>query len=231
MSGRSFLAKRCRAVYLRGMPSDRDLAIPNACDVDYESMTERSSYSRTCERCQTTVHDLTAMDSAEADDILARAAREKICVKAGVDGRGRINIKRSLAVLGPVLAVACGGERMGQVVMGKVEPTETESAAPSSGPPSATPSATSSAPRAWDIQKDATQLHIVDKPGTIVDSTAPPPLPGQPLAQHPFLSGSCFGDPLGCSKAGDILRQSTSTDDYIARLTKAGYTVKPSSTP
>lgn len=83
------------------------------------------------------------------------------------------------------------------------------------------------APREWNIERGALRMHIVDRPGHLVDGNAPPPPPGQPLAPHPFLSGSCSADPLGCSEAGNLLRASTSTDDFIARLTKAGFTVKP----
>jgi hypothetical protein len=71
------------------------------------------------------------------------------------------------------------------------------------------------------------RMHIVDEPGYLIDSNAPPPPPGQALSPHPFLSGNCDLDALGCSEAGNILRESTSTDDYIERLTKAGFTVKP----
>jgi hypothetical protein len=103
-------------------------------------------------------------------------------------------------------------------------------------PPSdgAAPSASATAtaltqhrPRAFDAEKDPVKIHVIDTPGQLTDSTAPPPLPGQKPATNPFLTASCFGDPLGCSKAGDILSQSTSTDDFLARLTKAGFTVTP----
>jgi len=220
-------------VLASGVANSRDAFLPNPCDVDFDSL--EGGAARTCGRCDRTVHDLTALDDDDVDRLFERAEHDRVCVRARVDPRGGILRRGRLAVLAPLALVACGSNHaVGQVVRepppdsGTAETLEVGKIAWRD--PTATASASSSptgTPRAWDIEKGAARLHIVDTPGTIVDSTAAPPLPGQALPQHPFLSGACMGDPIGCSEAGNVLRESTSTDDFIARLRKAGFTVKP----
>ena len=164
------------------------------------------------------------MSDADASALLSEARVASVCVRAPArSSRAR------LAVIAPLVLSACGASSGDSDVMGKVSVRPDESSMVATSPsssvdPSATPR---SGPRAWDIEKDSLRMHIVDKPGMLVDGNAPPPPPGQPLSPHPFLSGSCNNDVMGCVEAGNILRDSKSTDEFISRLVKAGFTVKP----
>ena len=64
-------------------------------------------------------------------------------------------------------------------------------------------------------------------PGPLVDAHAPPPPPGSTPATHPALSGSCGGDPVGCSEAGTAVRAAATFDDAVAALRKLGFDVEP----
>jgi hypothetical protein len=190
--------------------------IPEPCDADFGAMPEVAPHARRCARCATVVHDLGAMSDAEALALMAEARVARVCVRAPARSS-----RTRLALLAPLVLAACDGSRE-PYVMGKMAPPDASAVVAS--PRSATPP---TQPRAWDIERGSLRMHIVDKPGMLVDGNAPPPAPGQPLAPHPFLSGSCTGDVMGCVEAGNILRDSKSTDDFISRLARAGFTVKP----
>lgn len=69
-------------------------------------------------------------------------------------------------------------------------------------------------------------LEISDRPGPIRDTSAPPPPPGSTVAIHPFLSAACGGDPMLCSRAGEILRASDSLDAFLEALDDEGWRVE-----
>jgi hypothetical protein len=69
-------------------------------------------------------------------------------------------------------------------------------------------------------------LTLSSTPGVLIDGNAPPPPPGQPPARHPFLSGACSGDAPSCSQAGELLRASSSLDDFLNRLRANGFDVQ-----
>ena len=82
----------------------------------------------------------------------------------------------------------------------------------------------------WSVfnKKGEEVMRIWDKPGPLTSTALP--APGQKHFMHPFLSGSSM-DPNDEADLGDILRQSHSFDEYVAKLKKAGYDVRPISIP
>ena len=86
-----------------------------------------------------------------------------------------------------------------------------------------------STPRTWVVWADDLRLiEISDRPGPIVDSTAAPPLPSPagPPPPHPFPTAGCGGDPLLCSRAGELLRASRSLEEFLAALAAEGWRVE-----
>jgi hypothetical protein len=82
--------------------------------------------------------------------------------------------------------------------------------------------------RHWVVWADDIRLlEISNRPGAIIDTSAPPPPPGAPPpVPHPFLSAACGGDPLLCSRAGVILRASASLEEFLAALAAEGWRVE-----
>ena len=100
-------------------------------------------------------------------------------------------------------------------------PRETTATPPTPTPPPA--------PRTWVVWAGELRLiEISNRPGPIVDSTAPPPPPSDagPIPPHPFLTAGCGGDPLLCSRAGELLRASRSLDEFLAALAAEGWRVE-----
>ncbi len=81
-----------------------------------------------------------------------------------------------------------------------------------------------SAPAAFTVYHgtDAV-LSVRSEPGPIT-STAPPPPGGKPVL-HPFLSAAAL-DAGYESQLRTILLQSTSADDFVARLQAAGFRIQ-----
>jgi hypothetical protein len=195
--------------------------IPEPCDADFDEMRKVGPHARRCARCATVVHDVGSMADADASALISIARVASVCVRTPVRSP-----RARLAVLAPLVLSACGSSE--SYVVGKVSVPDDSAVVAPSPSASANPSAASTpGPRAWDIERGSLRMHIVDKPGMLVDGNAPPPPPGQPLSPHPFLSGSCNNDVMGCSEAGNVLRDSKSTDEFISRLAKAGFIVKP----
>ncbi|MBI5490931.1 MAG: hypothetical protein HY905_26600 [Deltaproteobacteria bacterium] len=81
--------------------------------------------------------------------------------------------------------------------------------------------------RHWRVfDGDNPLLEISNVPGVLMDTSAPPPPPGSTPSMHPFLSAACGGDPLACSRAGDLLRASSSLDEFLDSLRNNGYRVE-----
>jgi hypothetical protein len=98
------------------------------------------------------------------------------------------------------------------------EPAPAESSAPAS------PAV--SGPRHARATRGDTVVEIDDRPGFLTDGNAPPPPPGTPVAPHPALSGSCIGDPLGCSESGTVVRRARSFDEAVEGLRGLGFDVE-----
>ena len=82
--------------------------------------------------------------------------------------------------------------------------------------------------RRFHVYKDRTHVLIVaDQPGRL-HSTAGPAPSGPP--EHPFLDGIAL-DALSEHELGSLLRDSTSFDDYLARLVAAGYDIRSDDLP
>lgn len=75
-------------------------------------------------------------------------------------------------------------------------------------------------------EDDEKVLEVSDQPGPLISVSAPPPPPGQTAPTHPFLSASAY-DPFREGALRKILLESSSFDDFLSRLTQAGYKVVP----
>jgi hypothetical protein len=79
--------------------------------------------------------------------------------------------------------------------------------------------------RKLDVFRDGTLvLTVRGEPGPLVSVSAPPPLPGEELPAHPFLSASAYV-PEYEDELRRALDASADLDDYVARLRAAGYRV------
>ncbi|HEU4411435.1 MAG TPA: hypothetical protein VFS43_39655 [Polyangiaceae bacterium] len=147
-------------------------------------------------------------------------------------------------------AGACGGERSNVPPALESAPSEAASVAPASppdasppdvppqpgsrprdaGPPKPLPRDAGPAkapPRRWAVSRNGKVfLRLTDEPGRIIDTNAPPPPPDAIPPPHPFLSGTCGGEIVACSKAGELLRASSSTKEFLAKLRAAGFDVR-----
>ena len=222
-----------------------DFDVPTPCDADFGAMREVGPHARRCDRCATVVHDVGATSPADASALLSRARVDSVCVRAPARSP-----RARLALIAPLVISACSASSSNDPeIVGKVSVRPDDSSmvtdfevgkirvhAQKNSMATALPSSrgeesssSSSSPRAWDVEKGSLRMHVIDRPGMLIDGNAPPPPPGQPLSPHPFLSGSCNNDVLGCADAGRILRDSKSTDEFISRLATAGFIVKPAS--
>lgn len=216
-----------------------DVRIATPCGVDFSRMTRREATRRFCEACRTVVHDLSSMTEAEARTLLDARASEGLCVRYLADDAGRLHFlpdvpasllsrakRAALAaamMAGPLSLTACMGARIAEPPQAMAQPER------ASGRVVAT--------------KGGTRLELSNLPGTIVDATpvgadrttpdATTPEAGAPEAEtpsatpHPFVSGRCEGDALGCREARGLLQISESFPDFVARLRAVGFTVQP----
>lgn len=129
-----------------------------------------------------------------------------------------------------VLLVACGPEARPEPAAasateapreeGASEPSHTE--APSEETP-VTPTPTP--PRRLIATRGHARVELEEGTGFLVDATAPPPPPGSTPGTHPTLHGSCGGDPLGCSQAGNVVRPARTLEEVGSGLEELGFTV------
>jgi hypothetical protein len=117
------------------------------------------------------------------------------------------------------VADVCGG--------GSAKPSASAASAPSPAASGLPHGAPAGAPRQVRAARGATVVELSSTPGMLVDAHAPPPPPGSTPATHPALSGSCAGDPVGCSEAGTAVRAAATFDDAVAALRKLGFDVEP----
>lgn len=87
--------------------------IQTPCTEAWDAMHEAGA-GRHCDKCSKKVHDLTAMDQAEVDALLAGAATKPVCVRMRQDAAGRIMTRDYWKVAaGVALAVGVGGGQAG----------------------------------------------------------------------------------------------------------------------
>jgi hypothetical protein len=96
--------------------------------------------------------------------------------------------------------------------------------------PAATASTPASAPapigpRQLTADLDRTHITLTEGEGFLIDGTAPPPPPGQTPTMHPRFHGSCGGEALVCSRAGNVVRSAATLDDIATALRAQGFTV------
>jgi ecotin len=83
--------------------------IEEPCTEAWDAMHEAGA-GRHCDKCSKKVHDLSAMDQAEVDALLAGAATKPVCVRMRQDAAGRIMARDYWKVAaGVALAVGVGG--------------------------------------------------------------------------------------------------------------------------
>ena len=70
-----------------------ELPIDEPCHEDWGAMRRDPGSRRFCDQCSKHVHDLTSMTEAEAREVLASAAGERICVRYRVDGSGNLKFR------------------------------------------------------------------------------------------------------------------------------------------
>lgn len=205
------------------MLTREDVPIQSPCGVDFRSMTRASATKRFCTDCRKHVHDLATMTEEEAKALLRAPATEGLCVRYLADERGRI-------VFLPVPVTNLTARKRAILAASMMAAATSLTACMGAMQPSPRPPAIGQqqgAPRRFEITRGQTRLAIVDQPGVLIDDNAPPPPPGTGPSSHPFLSGSCGGDPVGCSEARALLEASHSTDEFIAKLAGAGFAVGP----
>lgn len=81
--------------------------------------------------------------------------------------------------------------------------------------------------RIYEATRDGARVLLVkNTPGPLTDTTAGVPPPGYTPPNHRFLSARCMYDAMLCSRVGEILRASSSIDDFFARLRQEGLVVR-----
>lgn len=210
-----------------------DVRIATPCGVDFSTMTRKEASRRFCQACRTTVHDLSSMTEAEARALLDARESEGLCVRYLADDAGRLHFlpdvpagmlsrakRAALAaamMAGPLSLTACMGARIAEPPRAMTQPERYGERVVAT--------------------KGSTRLELSNLPGKIVDATpvsadhtAEGPEEGAtpaPAAPHPFVSGRCEGDALGCREARGLLQISESFPDFVARLRAVGFTVQP----
>ena len=81
-------------------------------------------------------------------------------------------------------------------------------------------------PRRYRLWRDGRlALELADRPGPLVSTSAPPPLPGQEPPLHPFATATAFVAEWE-GELGTLLRGSPDLDAFLAAVTPLGYTVE-----
>lgn len=83
----------------------------------------------------------------------------------------------------------------------------------------------STTPRRLIATRGPARVELEEGTGFLIDGTAPPPPTGSTPGTHPTLHGSCGGDPLGCSEAGNVVRPARTLEEVRAGLEARGFTV------
>ena len=82
------------------------------------------------------------------------------------------------------------------------------------------------APRSVRLWRDGRlALELVERPGPLVSTSAPPPLPGQEPPPHPFATATAFVAEWE-GELGGLLRAAPDLDAFLAAVEPLGYTVE-----
>jgi hypothetical protein len=82
------------------------------------------------------------------------------------------------------------------------------------------------APRRFRLTRDGRlALDVTETPGILVSTSAPPPLPGQAPATHPFATGTAYVAEWE-GELGEMLRSAPDLDAFLAVASARGYTVE-----
>lgn len=81
-------------------------------------------------------------------------------------------------------------------------------------------------PRRFRLCRDGRlALELTDRPGPLVSTSAPPPLPGQAPPPHPFATATAFVAEWE-GELGALLRESPDLDAFFAAVGALGYTIE-----
>ena len=82
------------------------------------------------------------------------------------------------------------------------------------------------APRRFRLSRDGRlALEVTETPGFLVSTSAPPPLPGQEPASHPFATATAYVAEWE-GELGSMLREAPDLDAFLAVASARGYTVE-----
>jgi len=82
------------------------------------------------------------------------------------------------------------------------------------------------APRSLRLWRDGRlALELVDRPGPLVSTSAPPPVPGQEPPSHPFATATAFVAEWE-GELGTLLRGSPDLATFLADVAPLGYTIE-----
>ncbi len=82
------------------------------------------------------------------------------------------------------------------------------------------------APRRFRLWRDGRlALELIDRPGPLVSTSAPPPVPGQAPPPHPFATATAFVAEWE-GELGTLLRGSLDLEAFLAAVAPLGYTVE-----
>ena len=74
------------------------------------------------------------------------------------------------------------------------------------------------AEREFSIARGTMRGRIAAAPGAYVENADRMREPTLDMKAHPFVSGSCGGDAAGCEEVVELLRQSSTFDDFLRLL-------------
>lgn len=243
----------CKVLRRSGVRQDvltrDDLPIETPCGVDFSKMTRKEATKRFCGDCKKHVHDLASMTEGEACAVLSSASTEGLCIRYVADGSGQLlflpdvpveslTARRRARMAASVMAAAvsfagCGATAEEPVATAGYPVQEPLITQPRFTPPVVMmgylpppPQVVSPdfTPRSFGANRGMAMLMITDLPGNLIDRTVPAE---QATVAHPFLNGTCMGEPAGCAEARALLAQSRNTDEFLAKLAGAGFSVLP----
>ena len=82
------------------------------------------------------------------------------------------------------------------------------------------------APRRYRLFRDGRlALEVVDEPGILVSTSAPPPLPGQSPVMHPFATATAYVAEWE-GELGGLLRGAPDLDSFLDEAASRGYEVE-----
>lgn len=243
----------CKVLRRFGVGKDvltRDaVTIETPCGVDFRKMTRKEATKRFCGGCKKHVHDLASMTEGEARALLTSAPTEGLCIRYVADGSGQLlflpdvpvenlTARKRATMAASVMAAAVSLAGCSAAVEESVATVGYSAQAPPITQPPFTPpvvmmgylpppppiASPNSTPRSFGANRGMAMLMITDLPGNLVDRTAPSE---QATTAHPFLNGMCMGEPAGCAEARALLAESRNTDEFLAKLAGAGFSVMP----